>query len=71
MKTKRDVLDFLIQCITTNEADAYQQFENEHGDIPDSATPDSWDHDDKSEIRIRKGDRVFLVKVSIPRTEGK
>lgn len=67
MKTKADVLHFIVACIAEHESDGHQVWEDSDGNVPNHLVPDSWSHDDKSEITIVKGDREFLVKVSIPR----
>ena len=60
---KNKVADFIMRCMNEMEADGYQTWEGDGGDVPEDATPDSWTHDGKSTIWIMWGSQQYEVVV--------
>lgn len=64
------ITDFLTKCVSEMEADGYQTWEGDDGEVPDGIHPDDWGHNNAREMWFRFSDgETWVIKATKRRKE--
>ncbi len=66
---KHKVANFIMRCMNEMEADGYQTWEGDDGDVPDDIAPDDWKHDGDKTIWINWGGQEYEVVIKKKRAK--
>lgn len=59
------ITEFLTKCVAEMEADGYQTWEGDDGEVSEDAAPDDWGHNGPREMWFRfKDGETWIVKAT-------